>query len=162
ESLRLAIENAVNRVLRQIDLPGISDAELNGILLDSVSLDRLYSDLKMRQNIQTSVSATIRLFLRVSNTDLLETKERITFDLNLSRIGADAIEAIATTSADWEQCWVRGIGPIRREALEGIRDSVSSLDETLSENDTLFMAAMVLLASEMVGPYVDRLATFLE
>ena len=113
------------------------------------------------QSLQTSVSANIKLFLRVSNTDLLETKECISFDLNISRT-ADSIEATATTSANWAQCWRRGIEPIRRIALQSIHDTVRGVDETLPENDPRFMAAMVLIASEMVGPYVDRLVSFLE
>ena len=34
------------------------------------------------------------------------------------------------------------------------------MNETLDEDSYGFQAAMVLLASELVGPYVDRLATF--
>lgn len=34
------------------------------------------------------------------------------------------------------------------------------MDETLAEDSYTFQAAMVLLASELVGPYSDRVATF--
>jgi len=35
------------------------------------------------------------------------------------------------------------------------------MDEELAEDSDTFQAAMVLLASDMVGPYTDRVATFL-
>ena len=35
------------------------------------------------------------------------------------------------------------------------------MDEELAEDSYTFWAAMVLLASYMVGPYTDRVATFL-
>ena len=34
------------------------------------------------------------------------------------------------------------------------------MDAALAEDSYSFQAAMVLLASEMLGPYVDRVATF--
>jgi hypothetical protein len=41
-----------------------------------------------------------------------------------------------------------------------MRTDVWNLDETLAEDSYIFQAAMVLLASELVGPYVDRIAKF--
>ena len=47
-------------------------------------------------------------------------------------------------------------------ALRGMRRDVWNMDGTLAEDSYTFRAAMVLLASELVGPYVDRIVTFLE
>jgi hypothetical protein len=42
-----------------------------------------------------------------------------------------------------------------------MKEDVWRMDATLAENSNAFRAAMVLLASEFVGPYVDRIATLL-
>jgi len=42
-----------------------------------------------------------------------------------------------------------------------MREDLQSMDDSLTEDSYPFKAGMVLLASEMVGPYVDRIATFL-
>ncbi len=51
--------------------------------------------------------------------------------------------------------------PIKQPALRGMRRDVWSMDSALAEDSYTFQAAMVLFASELVGPYVDRIATFL-
>jgi hypothetical protein len=62
---------------------------------------------------------------------------------------------------DWEMAWERGIEPIKQAALQGMRRDVWNMDGTLQEDSYTFQTVMVLLASELVGPYVDRIATFL-
>lgn len=54
-----------------------------------------------------------------------------------------------------------GIEPIKEAALEGMRRDLWNVAEILPQDGYPFQAAMVLLASELVGPYVDRIATFL-
>jgi hypothetical protein len=49
---------------------------------------------------------------------------------------------------------------IKQDALGGMRRDIWNLEETLAEDSYTFQAAMVLLASELVGPYSDRVATF--
>src|SRR5664279_2519818 len=45
--------------------------------------------------------------------------------------------------------------------LQSLKSDVWDMDEELAEDSCTFQAAMVLLASDMVGPYTDRVATFL-
>jgi hypothetical protein len=42
-----------------------------------------------------------------------------------------------------------------------MKEDVWNMDATLTEDSHAFQSAMVLLASELVGPYQDRIATFL-
>jgi hypothetical protein len=51
--------------------------------------------------------------------------------------------------------------PIREVVLERMRRDLRNLDEIVPEEGYPFQAGMVLLASEVVGPYVDRVAAFL-
>jgi hypothetical protein len=101
----------------------------------------------------------VELFLRVSNTDLLSSIECVDFRV---RVSADEIDprAVASSEKDWGAAWERGMEPIKQAALQGMRRDVWNMDATLPEDSYTFQAAMVLLASELVGPYVDRIATF--
>ena len=46
--------------------------------------------------------------------------------------------------------------PIKRAALQGMRRDVGNMDVSLGSY--AFQAAMTLLASELVGPYADRVS----
>jgi hypothetical protein len=50
---------------------------------------------------------------------------------------------------------------LKQAALESMRQDLWSTDESLLENSYTFQAGMVLLASEFVGPYIDRIVTLL-
>jgi hypothetical protein len=50
---------------------------------------------------------------------------------------------------------------IKEAALQSMRKDVRNIDETLEEDTYAFQSAMVLLASELVGPYIERIVTFL-
>jgi hypothetical protein len=56
---------------------------------------------------------------------------------------------------------LESIQPIKEAALQSLKNDVWAMDEELAEDSNTFRAAMVLLASYMVGPYTDRVATFL-
>jgi len=71
------------------------------------------------------------------------------------------LRAAASTDKDWARAWEKGMKPIRPAALQSMKEDVWKMDATLAENSYPFQAAMVLLASELVGPYIDRIATFL-
>jgi hypothetical protein len=109
---------------------------------------------------ESIVAAEVELFLRISNTDALLSIEPTEF-----RVAVEAYEnelrAAASTDKDWARAWERGIEPIRQPALQHMKEDVWNLDATLAEDSHTFQAAMVLLASELVGPYGDRMATFL-
>jgi hypothetical protein len=42
-----------------------------------------------------------------------------------------------------------------------MKEDVWKLDSTLAEDSSIFQAAMILLTSALVGPWSDRIATFL-
>ena len=69
--------------------------------------------------------------------------------------------AMASTSKDWAMALGRGVEPIKQAALQSMRRDVCNIAGDIAEDSYTFQAAMVLLASELVGPYVDRIATFL-
>jgi hypothetical protein len=70
------------------------------------------------------------------------------------------LRAVARSETNWELAWERGMEPIKETALQGIRRDILAMDGPLAEDSYTFQAATVLLASELVGPYVDRIATF--
>jgi hypothetical protein len=67
----------------------------------------------------------------------------------------------ASNEKDWGAAWERGMEPIKEAALHGMRRDVWKIDETLAEDSYTFRAGMVLLASELVGPYINRITAFL-
>ena len=74
---------------------------------------------------------------------------------------ADNLHAVTSSDTNWELAWEHGIEPIKQAALQSLKSDVWAMDGELAEDSFTFWAAMVLLASYMVGPYTDRVATFL-
>jgi hypothetical protein len=72
------------------------------------------------------------------------------------------LRAVTSTDKNWAKAWERGIEPIRAAALQSMKEDLRSMGATLADDSYAFQAAMVLLASEFVGPYPDRIATLLE
>jgi hypothetical protein len=73
----------------------------------------------------------------------------------------DHLRAVASSDTNWELAWEHGIEPIKQAALQSLKSDVWAMDEELAEDSFTFRAAMVMLASYMVGPYTVRVATFL-
>jgi hypothetical protein len=61
---------------------------------------------------------------------------------------------------DWAAMWELGIAPLKQFALEEMKRDVLELVPNATEDSDVFRTGMILLASEMIGPYVDRLASF--
>ncbi len=159
DRIRAVMEKAVSVSVHGIHLPGITDAAVRNAAVCSGQLQRVAAQLEHHGHGETSLSAEVELFLRVSNIDVLSTIESTTFRVRVNADGND-LRAVASSEKDWGMAWERGIEPIKQAALQGMRRDVWNLDETLAEDSYTFQAAMVLLASELVGPYVDRIATF--
>ena len=104
--------------------------------------------------------ADIKLYLRISNTDVLSSVESTEFRVVVEADGID-LRAATSTDKDWARAWEKGMEPIRTAALQSMKEDVWKMDATLAEDSYPFQAAMVLLISELVGPYADRIATFL-
>jgi hypothetical protein len=51
--------------------------------------------------------------------------------------------------------------PIKAVALESMKEDVRSVNPALAEGSYGFQAALVMVASEMIGPYPERIAAFL-
>jgi hypothetical protein len=159
DRIRTVIEEAISVSVQAVQVPGIADAELRSASLSSKQLQRVAAQIEQHGHSELRLSAEVELFLRISNTDVLSSIEPTAF-----RVGVDADEddlrAVASNEKDWGRAWERGIEPIKQAALQGMRRDVWNMDETLAEDSYTFQAAMVLLASELVGPYVERIATF--
>jgi len=97
----------------------------------------------------------------ISPSDALSSIEHAVFQVQVS-IEKNDLRAVASSNKDWAQAWERGIEPIKQATLQGVRRDVWNMYGTLAEDSYTCQAAMVLLASELVGPYADRIATFLE
>jgi hypothetical protein len=159
-NLRMLLEEALSVSVREIQLPGIVDAAVRNESVSSVQVQRVAAQLEQRGYAETTLSVEVELFLRVSNNELLGCIERTDFCVTLNA-GENDLRATASTHKDWAMAWERGMEPIKQAALEGMRRDAWNMDTTLAEDSYTFQAAMVLLASELIGPYVDRIATFL-
>lgn len=159
ERIRGVIEEAVSVSVHGIQVPGIVDAAVRNAAVSSEQLERLANRLERHGHDEIKLSAEIELFLRVSNTDLLGAIECTEFRVRVNAEKND-LHAVASTETNWELAWERGMEPIKEAALQGIRRDISNMDGPLAEDSYTFQAATVLLASELVGPYVDRIATF--
>jgi hypothetical protein len=158
--LRGVIEEALSVSVQEIQLPGIAGAALRNVVVSSGQLQQVASQLEQGDHGEIRLSAEVELYLRISNTDVLSAIETTAFRV---KVGADVgdLRAVASTEKDWAMAWERGMEPIKQPALRGMRRDVWSMDGSLTEDSYTFQAAMVLLASELVGPYVERIATFL-
>jgi len=161
DRIRTVIEQAISVSVQAVQVPGIADAELRSASLSSKRLQRVAAQIEQHGQSALRLSAEVELFLRVSNTDVLGSIEPTAFRVRVD-VEEDGLRAVASNEKDWGRAWERGIEPIKQAALQGMRRDVWNMDETLAEDSYTFQAAMVLLASELVGPYVDRIATFVE
>jgi hypothetical protein len=105
------------------------------------------------------VSAEVYSFLRISNSDVLQSMETTECLITVADERHD-LRAVANTKQDWGMAWERGIRPIKQAALESMRADLREIDSSMPEDSDTYRAAMVLLASEFVGPYPDRIITF--
>ena len=161
KQLRHVIENSIVRALGQVAFDGIYDLRLEQLLCRPEQAQALLDELRTHSSAETVVPADIMILVRVSNNDGLQSVQRLHFRITLHDEENEAIDAVATTDAGWEQCWERALEPIKVELLQRMQADVSAMDESLSENHPSFMAAMVLLSSEMIGPYSHRITRFL-
>ena len=159
-SIRSVIEQSLLLSVQEIQFAGIADADLKKISISSDRLQHLASELEHHGHGEVRISVEIELFLRVSNTDVLSSIQWVAFRANVSAEGNE-LGAVVSPEKDWEMAWQRGIEPIKHDALQGMRRDVRNMNETLHEDSYSFQAAMVLFASELVGPYSDRIASFL-
>jgi hypothetical protein len=160
EIIRIAIEKAVSDCVDGIRLPGIASAAVRKVAVSSEQLQRVVAQLEQHGKCEITLPAEVELVLRVSNIDALRSIERTEFRVT---VNADAgnLLAVASSDTNWEFAWQRGIEPIKEAALQAMKSTVWNLDASLVEDSYTFKAAIVLLVSEMVGPYTDRVATFL-
>jgi hypothetical protein len=161
DRIRTLIEEALSVSVQGIQLPGIYGAEMRNVPISSKQLQRAAAQLQQHGHGEIKLSAEVELFLRISNTDALSSIEHAVFQVQVS-IEKNDLRAVASSNKDWAQAWERGIEPIKQATLQGVRRDVWNMYGTLAEDSYTCQAAMVLLASELVGPCADRIATFLE
>jgi hypothetical protein len=158
--LRSVIEETITTSLDSMGTPGIEAAALTELTVSPKQLQRLGLALETKRHAEIRCSAEAKLLLRVSNVDVFRSLQTIGFRVRVEGEGKQ-LKASARTELDWASAWEKGIEPIREAALNYMKADVWEIDSTLSEESYTFKAAMVLLASEMVGPYASRLASFL-
>lgn len=161
DRIRTVIEEALSASVQEIRRPGIYGAEMKAVAISSSQLRRAAAQLQQLGHAEIRLSAEVELFLRISNTDTLSSIEHTAFRVQVS-VEKNDLCAVASSKKDWARAWERGIEPIRQTTLQGMRRNVWNMYGTLADDSYMCQAAMVLLASELVGPYVDRIATFLE
>jgi hypothetical protein len=156
--IRTAMDDAVSVSVLGIHFAGIVGAAVKNAVISSEQLRRVATQLEQHGHGETSLSAEVELFLRVSNTDVLSSIQSTAFHLRVNADGNDP-RAVASSDMDWAKACEQGIEPIKQASLEGMRRDVWNMDGTIPENSYAFQAGMVLLVSELVGPYADRVAT---
>jgi hypothetical protein len=160
DKIRTVIEEALSACVHGVHLPGIADAEVRKGAVSSEQLQQIAVRIEQYGQAEIALSAEVELFLRVGNADVLSAIEFIAFRVRVDTDHDDLRAVASNEEKDWRDAWERGIEPIKQAALHGIRRDIWKMDETLAEDSYTFQAAMVLLASELVGPYSDRIATF--
>lgn len=160
DKIRTVVEEAVSVTVQGVQVPGVADAAVKEAVISVEQLQRVAAQLEQHGHGEIRLSAHVELFLRISNTDVLRSTECKAFRVRMNA-EENNLRAVASSENDWEMAWERGIEPIKQAALQGMRRDVWNMDETLAEDSYTFQAAMVLLASELVGPYIARIATFL-
>ena len=138
----------------------VFDAAVQNADITSRDLEQVAAQLKQHGHSEVTVFAEIQLRVRASNTDLFRSIQRHPFRVIVDTQEND-LRAIAKNEESWEAAWERAIAPIKRPALKFMKRDVWDIGATLLEDNYTFQAAMVLLASEMVGPYAARVAIFL-
>jgi hypothetical protein len=160
KALRTAIEEAVSALVDRIELPGIVDAHVRNVAVGSSRLQQLATQLEQDGHAEVELGAEIEFFLRVSNTDLLKSIQCVLFRIKV-RVDEHGLEAAASAESSWATAWEKGIERLKRPALHLMKEDVWKIAPDLSEDSSTFQAAMILLASELVGPRSDRITTFL-
>ena len=156
--LRTAIEEAVSVPVSSIDLPGIVDAVVKRVAISP--MQKLATQLEQDSQTEVRLSTEVEFFLRISNADVLSSIQCLPFRV---KVRTDEIgpQAVARAEESWAAAWEKGIEPIKQAALQSMKEDVWKMDPALAEDSSTFQAAMILLASELVGPWSDRIAAFL-
>ena len=160
DRISTVIDESVSASVRGIHFPGIVDAEPRNVGLSPERLQAAASQLEQHGHVKMNLPVEVELFLRISNSDVLSSTECMEFLVEISA-HENGIQAVASTSSKWGIAWERGVEPMKEAALASMRRDIWSMDYTLHEDSYTFGAGMVLLASELIGPYSDRIATFL-
>ena len=156
--LRTAIEEAVSVPVSSFDLPGIVDAVVKRVAISP--MQKLATQLEQDSQTEVRLSTEVEFFLRISNADVLSSIQCLPFRV---KVRTDEIgpQAVARAEESWAAAWEKGIEPIKQAALQSMKEDVWNMDPALAEDSSTFQAAMILLASELVGPWSDRVVTFL-
>ena len=160
EIILIAIEKAVSDCVFGVHLPGIASAAASKVAIPTEQLQEVSAQLEQHGKCEITLPAEVELVLRVSNIDALRSIERTEFRVTVNS-DAENLLAVASSDTNWELAWEHGVEPIKQAALQSLKNDVWAMDGELAEDSNTFRAAMVLLASYMVGPYTDRVATFL-
>lgn len=141
-------------------IPGIEDAELVRIDTEGEELRGIAATLENEGVVERTIPAHVSLYLRISEDDLLIHEDHDFYPVELLSSSCGHIIARVNSTKNWAASWESGIAPLKENALEIIRRGVISFGSDLNEDSGFVRSATVLLASEMIGPYPDRLSWF--
>jgi hypothetical protein len=158
--LREKIADAISLSVGSIKCFGIDDAETKNVAISSRHLHQIAAQLERENQMSVAISAEIELFLRLCNSELVASVQFISFRVELWS-DDDGIRAAAVNEQEWTATWEKGIAPIKQAVLQSMKRDVWNIDPTLAEDSSTFQIAMILFASEVVGPWSEGIATFL-
>lgn len=154
------IRDAVSVCVANVNFPGIESIEVSYFDISPSELQVVVSHLATLGLSELSVSADVNLYVRISNSDVVHSRQALPFRIHITNQSGD-VHATAINQTDWEVGWERALAPLKHAAIESMKSDIEQVYPGSSEGTSEFQAAMVLLASEMIGPYPGRIATFL-
>ena len=156
---RDVIEEAITRCVSSIMFQGIEGAKVTNVEISPGQLREVAFQFEEYGKGKLVAHADIAFCIRIPNVDVLRSDQRLPFRVSLVE-GHKGPEASAIPADGWESAWQKGLEPIRQAALASMKDYVHTVSAAV-EGTYSFQAALILVASEILGPYPGRIATFL-
>lgn len=160
EKLHNAISKALGSYVNQVRVNGIKGIEIKQLVISQTQLREAASRLRSVKSVNLKLRVPVYLFLRISNTDVLRADDLAELTVRMN-VNEEALNVVIESDKDWAKAWEQGIETLREPALEGMRRDMLRLDD-FPEDSSTFQAGIILLASELVGPYADRVSDFLQ
>jgi len=132
DRIRTTIEQAVCVSVQSIQLPGIVDAAVRSVAVTPQHVQRVAAELARHGQSDIEFSTEVELFLRVSS-DVLSSIQCVPFRVCVTGDRSD-FRAIVKDETNWGTAWEKGIEPIRKFALQSMKEDVWKMDATLAED----------------------------
>lgn len=147
--------------MRAIPFPGIEGAKVESVSVPIKEITRIKKSLATDgDHTEVNVRVNIRFFVRKWGGDLATWTESGRFRVQVCAQGDD-VQAWASSEKDWTKAWERAVNPFLPAIFQNLCDQLRSRKSDWREENPSFRAAMILLASMHVGPFVGPIATCL-